>query len=141
MIQHLARFLVTEPDHRGVAKMLRRLADLSATDNRFSDIKTDCKREFTDAIRLGGFDTPDAGLAEITNRRAHTRPKPPDRAISTIHKSKGLECDSVIVMPCDRKAFLDKADARCLLYVELGRARRRLLLVVPPSEPSPLFII
>lgn len=140
-IQELARLLVTEPDHRGVAKMLRRLAELSATDERFSDIETDCHREFWDAVHLGDFDTADAGLAEITHRRTYSRPKPPEQAISTIHKAKGLECDGVIVMPCDRKAFPEKPDARCLLYVALSRARRRLPLVVPPRDPSPLFIV
>ena len=67
------------------------------------------------------------------------RPKPPARAISTIHKAKGLECDSVIVMPCDAKTFPDKADARCLLYVALSRPKRRLALVMSKDNPSPLF--
>jgi len=42
-------------------------------------------------------------------------------AISTIHKAKDLECESVIVMPCDARTFPDKHDARCLLYVALSR--------------------
>jgi hypothetical protein len=140
-IQELARLLVVEADHRGVAKMLRRLSELRTTDRNFADIEMDCHREFWDAIHLGNFETADAGLAEITNRRTYTRPKPPEKAISIIHKAKGLECGSVIVMPCDAKNFPDKPDARCLLYVALSRANSRLMLVVPRSSPSPLLVV
>jgi DNA helicase-2/ATP-dependent DNA helicase PcrA len=141
MIQELARFLLAEPDHRGVAKMLRRLLDLKQSNGDFSDIEMDCHNEFWDAIRLGVFDNIDDGLAEIANRRTYSRPKPPERAISTIHKAKGLECGSVIVMPCDGKTFPDRLDARCLLYVALSRAKDRLLLVVSRDSPSPLLVI
>jgi len=44
-------------------------------------------------------------------------------------------------MPCDAKTFPDKADARCLLYVALTRAKKRLLLVVSRDSPSPLLKI
>ena len=140
-IQDLARYLVAEADHRGVAKMLRRLSELKDNDADFADIEMDCHKEFWDAVRLGEFETVDAGLAEITHRRIYSRPKPPGKAISTIHKAKGLECDSVIVMPCDGKTFPDKPDARCLLYVALSRAKNRLLLVVSRANPSPLIAI
>lgn len=140
-IQELARFLVTEADHRGVAKILRRLSELKTTDRDFADIEMDYRREFWDAIRLGDFDTVDAGLAEITHRRTYSHPKPPEKAISTIHKAKGLECGSVIVMPCDAKTFPDKLDARCLLYVALSRAKSHLLLVVSRDNPSLLLTI
>jgi hypothetical protein len=140
-IQELARLLVAEADHRGVAKMLRRLSALRTTDTNFADIEMDCHREFWDAVHLGNFETADAGLAEITNRRTYSRPKPAEKAISIIHKAKGLECGSVIVMPCDAKNFPDKPDARCLLYVAISRAKSRLMLVVPRSSPSPLLIL
>jgi UvrD-like helicase C-terminal domain/UvrD/REP helicase N-terminal domain len=140
-MQGLARFLVDEPDHHGVAKVLRRMAELKDTDPKFAGVETDCRKEFWDAVRLGDFDTPDAGLAEITNRRTNSRPKPPDKAISIIHKAKGLECESVIVMPCDANTFRDKPDSRCLLYVALSRAKSRLMLVVSRDNLSPLFVI
>ena len=140
-LQELARFVVKEPDHRGVAKMLHRLSEMAAADPAFVGVETDCHREFWDAVRLGEFETADAGLAEITHRRAYSHPHPPQKAISTIYKAKGLECDAVIVMPCDAKTFPNKLDARCLLYVALSRAKRRLLLVVSPSSPSPLLIV
>ncbi|MGH6876470.1 MAG: ATP-binding domain-containing protein [Rhizomicrobium sp.] len=101
----------------------------------------DCHREFWDAIRLGAFDDVDDGLTEITHRRTYSRPKPPDKAISTIHKAKGLECGSVIIMPCDAQAFPDRPDIRCLLYVALSRAKDRLLLAVPRNAPSPLLLV
>jgi hypothetical protein len=111
-IQGLARFLVDEPDHHGVAKVLRRMAELKETDPKFAAIEMDCRKEFWDVVRLGHFETPDAGLAEITNRRTNSRPKPPEKAISTIHKAKGLEC--VLVMPCNARTFTDKPDAPVL---------------------------
>jgi hypothetical protein len=141
MIQQLAHFLVTNPTHQGVAKMLHRLSELKTTEAAFADIQMDCHKEFWDAVRLGDFETVDVGFAEITHRRAYSRSKPPDRAISTVHKAKGLECDSVIVMPCDARTFPDKPDARCLLYVALSRARSRLQLVVSRDNPSPLLAI
>jgi UvrD-like helicase C-terminal domain/UvrD/REP helicase N-terminal domain len=140
-IQSLARFLVYEPDHHGVAKVLLGIAELKKTDPRFGAIETDCHKEFWEAVRLGDFETPDAGVAEITNRRTNSQPKPPEKAISIIHKAKGLECDSVIVMPCDARVFADKPDARCLLYVALSRAKRRLMLVLSRNNPSPLFVV
>jgi DNA helicase-2/ATP-dependent DNA helicase PcrA len=140
-IQELARFFVTEPDHHGVAKMLRRLAGLITAKGNFADVEIDCHKELWDAVRLGEFETPEAGLAEITHRRAYSHPKPPPRAISTIYKAKGLECDAVIVMPCDAKTFPDKLYARCLLYVAVSRAKRRLLLLVSRSNPSPLLVV
>ena len=141
LIQGLARCLVEEPSHRGVAAVLQRIAELKSSETAFGNVEVDCTREFRDAIQLGAFETPDAGLAEIAHRRTYGRPKPPGRAISTIHKAKGLECDSVIVMPCNKQTFPDTEDTRCLLYVALSRARKRLMLVVSRREPSPLFAI
>lgn len=140
-IQNLARFLVNEPNHCGVAKMLRRLYELASTNPHFADVKIDCHREFWEATCLGDFDSAENAFAEITHRRAYSRPKPPERAISTIHKAKGLECESVIVMPCDGRNFPDKEDARCLLYAALSRAKSHLMLVVSRNNPSPLLIL
>jgi hypothetical protein len=81
-IQELARFPVTDPSHCGVARMLRRLAELAASDKNFADVKIDCHREFWEATRLEDFDSA------------------VEKAISTIQKAKGLECNSVILMPC-----------------------------------------
>jgi DNA helicase-2/ATP-dependent DNA helicase PcrA len=140
-IQELAKVLLAEPNHRGISKVLRRLSELTAQDTNFAEMKIDHYREFWEAVSLGKFDAPDTGLAEITNRRTYSRPKPPDKAISNIHKAKGLECESVILMPCDARTFPDDHHARCLLYVALSRAKSKLMIVASRSNPSPLFAI
>lgn len=140
-IQGLARFLVEEPDHRGVAKVLKGAHELRQHDKSFQETQVDLPHEYWDAVRLGEFDTADAGHAEIARRRTYAYPQPPPRAISTIHKAKGLECDSAIVMPCDARSVPDSEESRCLLYVALSRAIKRLLVVVPPTAPSPLVVI
>jgi hypothetical protein len=140
-IQELARLLIVEPDHCGVAKTLRRLSQLATVDDNFRGVKIDYRNEFWEATRLGDFDTADNGFAEITHRRIYSHPKPPEKAISTIHKAKGLECDGVILGPCDAKNFPDKHDARCLLYVALSRAKNRLMLIISRNNPSPLLTI
>jgi hypothetical protein len=124
-IQALARYIVDAPDHRGVAGALRSLAELRRTHPNFFDIELDCHVEFWEAVRLGDHANPDEGFAHIAHHRMHSRPKVPPKAISTIHKAKGLECDGVIVMPCDAKTFPDSSEARCLLYVALSRAKKR----------------
>ena len=140
-IQELAKHIVDLPDHRGVAAMLRHLAELKGSDSGFSDVAFDHHSEYWDAVRLGNFDDLEAGLAEITNRRTYSRPSPPAKAISTIHKAKGLECRGVILLAGDVKSFPEKPDARCLLYVALSRAKDRLHIVASRTTPSPLFIV
>ena len=140
-IQNLARCIVNDPDHRGVEKMLTLLSFYIESNADFADVKVDCHREFWDAIRLGRFDTVERGLTEISHHRTFSRPKPHDRSISTIHKAKGLECESVLLIPCDSKTFPDNEDSRCLLYVALTRAKSKLVLVVSRKNPSPLLLI
>jgi len=141
LIQQLARLVLDSPDHSGVANMLAKVLEFRQLEHPFTEIKIDSQRELWDAIRLGRFETPADGLADLAHRRAYARTCPPDRAISTIHKAKGLECDSVIVMPCDARSFPDKFEARCLLYVALTRAKINLMLVLSEDSPSPLFLL
>jgi superfamily I DNA/RNA helicase len=94
-----------------------------------------------DAVRPGSHSDLNEGFAQTTHHRAYSRPKPPVKAISTIHKAKGLECDGVIVVRCDEQTFSNSQEARCLLYVALSRAKSRLLLVVSRRTPSPLIVI
>jgi hypothetical protein len=141
MIQELAKLVLEAPDHKGAARMLARLHEFTQSEPHFANVRFDCHGEFWDAVRLGQFESPADGLADLAHRRAYARPQPPDRAISNIHKAKGLECESVIVLPCDAKAFPDKPDARCLLYVALSRAKSELMLVISADNPSPLFIV
>lgn len=62
--------------------------------------------------------------------------------ILTIHKSKGLEFDSVIVLGVENQTFWGKPDAeRCGFFVGVSRAKRRLVVTMsqhretPPSNP------
>jgi len=49
--------------------------------------------------------------------------------ILTIHKSKGLEFDSVIIMAVENEIFFGDQDAnRCAFFVGVSRAKRRLIL-------------
>ncbi len=139
-IQDVARLLLADPSHRGIAAALRRLADLATTDSSFREAKIDSYRELWEAIQLGEYETVEDGLAEITHRRNYSGLGPADKTISTIHKAKGLQSDSAIVVPCNRRTFPDDPTSRCLLYVAISRASHRLMLVVSRQEPTPLFI-
>lgn len=138
-IQELARFLVAEPDHRGVAKVLRQISELRESDSDFQGIHVDGRREFLEAARLDAFDDCEEGLLEITRRRTHAPQRIPEKAISTIHKAKGVETDAVCLINCDGKSFPDSRDARCVLYVALSRAISGLKLIVSEQNPSPLL--
>ena len=83
-----AALAFAEPDHRGVAKVLARLAELTQSHQDFADIEMDCSREFWEAVRLGDFKDLGAGFEEITRRRTYSRPKPPEKAISTIQRPR-----------------------------------------------------
>ncbi len=140
-LQTLGRMILSEPDHKGAAKMLKRVAELRKTDPGFKAVKVDYHWEFWDAVRIGQFDDPVEGLAEISRRHSYIRPSPPAKAISTVHKAKGLECSDVLIMPCDAKHFGNTLRARCLLYVALSRATRSLTLVASRQNQSPLVVL
>ena len=137
--KELARILVTEPDHRGIAKLLRRVLELQRGDDDFRGIHIDGRFEFLEAAQLDGFDDCEEALVEITRRRTHVPQPIPSRAISTVHKAKGFECGAVCLVDCDGKSFPDSREARCVLYVALSRATSRLQLVVSEKRPSPLL--
>ena len=139
-LQELARCIMEQPDHVGVANCLQGLAKMADEGSAgFASIALDNRREFHDAIRLGQFSDAEEGMKEIHRRRSFARPVPPDRAISTIHKAKGLQCENAIVLPGDRRRFGASDYARCKLYVALSRASRSLTLVLSRDDPSPLF--
>lgn len=140
-LQGIAHSLLRNPDHRGVANALELLWNLSYEDGSFSAVKVDHCDEFWDAVRLREFEDAGSGMAEITHRRTWSRPIIPPRALSTIHKAKGLEAACVTIVPCDADHFRDRPKDRCTLYVALSRARERLCLVVPRRNPSPLLLV
>lgn len=140
-IQQLARLILNEPDHRGVAKCLTTLSGFRGDRVAgFEGININYRTEYRDAIRLGEFADPHDGLTELGRRRSFAHPVPPARAISTIHKAKGLQCDNALILPCDER-FSSTLYSRCRLYVAISRAKRSLTLVVPRSDPTPLFLI
>ena len=64
-----------------------------------------------------------------------------DRAvrIMTIHKSKGLEFDSVIILGVEEEAFWGNEDEeRCAYFVGISRAKRRLVLTSANIRPRPV---
>jgi hypothetical protein len=140
-LQAMARHIVECPDHRGVARALEYLRGLAANEAAFADIRVHHVREFAEAIQLSQFENADDGFAEIARRRTHARPQLPIKAISTIHKAKGLEFENVMVLPCDAENFSNTKASRARLYVSLSRATRSLMLVVSKVKPSPLFIL
>ncbi len=141
LIQELARLILAQPDHQGLGAALVLLRELIRTERAFSNIRLDQPREFMDAVALARHENMEEGLTELTLRRTMARVPMPSKAISTIHKAKGVECEHVLIMPCDRQRFGDTDAKRCLLYVALSRATKSVTLVVPNNGPSPLFRI
>lgn len=59
--------------------------------------------------------------------------------ILTIHKSKGLEFDSVIIMAVDKEIFFgDQDENRCAFFVGVSRAKRRLVLTHAEQRECPV---
>lgn len=129
---------MAEPNHKGISHFLRQLEEWIKTDSSFADIKLDCRREFWDGVRLGDFEDPDEGFAEISRRRSCMPQLVPSKALSTVHKAKGLECRNVLIVPCDASHFGESQRARCILYVAMSRATRSLTIVASREKPSPL---
>lgn len=58
--------------------------------------------------------------------------------ILTIHKSKGLEFDSVIILGVEKETFWGKSeDERCVFFVGVSRAKRRLVLTTSNHRKTP----
>lgn len=56
----------------------------------------------------------------------------------TIHKSKGLEFDSVIMLGIEEQVFFGNAtDERCVFFVGVSQAKRRLVLTYADQRPKP----
>lgn len=58
--------------------------------------------------------------------------------VLTIHKSKGLEFDTVIVLGVENETFWSGSnEERCAFFVGASRAKRRLILTVCERRPKP----
>lgn len=139
-IQAIARCLLSNPTHAGVSEALSIINALvkdGATG--FDTVKIDHRVELRDAMRIGQFAGPDEGFAEVSRMRSYSRSSPPQKVLSSIHKAKGLECDHVMLMACDKAQFTSTLYSKSKMYVALSRAKKSLTLVIPTSNPSPLF--
>ncbi len=57
--------------------------------------------------------------------------------IMTIHKSKGLEFDSVVILGVEKQAFWSNPDdERCAFFVGVSRAKKRLVLTHANERPG-----
>jgi DNA helicase-2/ATP-dependent DNA helicase PcrA len=139
ILQEMGKIILSSPDYTGVVAFLRRLAELRGTSSSFRNIHIDYEREFADAIRIGEYDDVEMGFAEISRRRSYSHLSLPRRAISTIHKAKGLQSANVLLVGCDAKHFGDTDEARCKLYVAMSRAQSSLTMVVSAQNPCPFL--
>ncbi len=86
---------------------------------RLSDVLGDTKERIADLLKIEP-DLPKA-LRRFSDDEAVR--------ILTIHKSKGLEFDSVIIMAVENQIFFgDQDENRCAFFVGVSRAKRRLVL-------------
>jgi DNA helicase-2/ATP-dependent DNA helicase PcrA len=138
-LQELGHIILKNPNHRGVSAFLAQLEHLQKHDRMFSSIYFDHRREFWEAMKVGEFDDAEMGLAEVNRRRSYAHLPIPRKAISTIHKAKGLQCKNILLMACDGKHFPDDAGARCKLYVAISRAQQSLTIVTSATAPSALI--
>lgn len=134
-LQAMARTLLDAPNHQGVGQMLRQLHLATRMDPGFSTVHIDYPQEFWEAARLADHDELQSALDQQIAKRRGIRRGPPARAISTVHKAKGLEARRVLIMPCADTTFREKD--RRLLYVGLSRATESLTLVASATKPSP----
>ena len=139
-IHAVVRCLLNNPSHVGVSDALAKITALvKEAAAGFDTVKIDHSSELRDAVRIGQFAGPDEGFAEVSRMRSYSHPSPPRKVLSSIHKAKGLECDHAMLMACDKVQFTSTLYAKSKMYVALSRAKKTLTLVVPTSNPSPLF--
>ncbi len=138
----MAEFIRADPNHIGFSKAAEHLKGLIVQNaDGFSELHIDYQRELDDLIKLKGYNDPLTGFAEISQRRSRAYPKPPRKALSTVHKSKGLEAEYVFVFACDGGHFPETHVKRNLLYVALSRATESVTIIASRDNRSPLIEI
>ncbi|WP_083902253.1 ATP-binding domain-containing protein [Pandoraea sp. B-6] len=105
-----------------------------STSRHFSDARIDLRMEFAQARHIQAHPDISTVLAGLAYQRSKGNDRAPSRSISTIHKSKGLECGSAILIPCDAGSLAHNQKNRCLLYVALSRSCEQLTLVIPEAN-------
>ncbi|GAB2626962.1 UvrD-helicase domain-containing protein [Novilysobacter erysipheiresistens] len=140
-IQSIARLILQDASHVGVGAAINQVHHLMRTSQHFDDIRIDLRREFAEACRIQEAPEINTVLARQAYQRGARNAEMPPKVISTVHKSKGLEIPSAILLPCDANNLVDNEKNRCLLYVALSRACESLALAVPRTNPSPLLSV
>ncbi len=136
----MAEFIHAEPGHIGFCKAAEHLKDLIIQNvDGFNNLQIDYRRELDDLIKLKAYSDLLMGFTEISKRRSRSYPKPPRKALSTVHKSKGLEADNVFIFACDAWHFQENQTKRNLLYVALSRAKESVTIIVSRNNQSPLI--
>ena len=95
---------------------------------RLKEVIQETKARIEDQLKI----EPDllAALARFSNDKAVR--------ILTIHKSKGLEFESVIILGVENEILWgDKDENRCAFFVGVSRAKSRLLLTCANQRPRP----
>lgn len=96
--------------------------------DRLKEVVRDTKARIEELLKLEP-DLPKA-LARFSDDQAVR--------ILTIHKSKGLEFDSVIIMAVENEIFFGNQDEnRCAYFVGVSRAKRRLILTHADQRDRP----
>ncbi|NPE51506.1 ATP-dependent helicase [Dickeya dadantii] len=95
---------------------------------RLQEVFRDTKARIEELLKIES-DSPQA-LGRFTDDQAVR--------ILTIHKSKGLEFDSVIIMAVENEIFFGNQDEnRCAFFVGVSRAKRRLILTHADERQRP----
>lgn len=96
--------------------------------DRLKEVVRDTKAKIEELLKLEP-DLPKA-LARFSDDQAVR--------ILTIHKSKGLEFDSVIIMAVEKEIFFgDQDENRCAYFVGVSRAKKRLILTHADQRDRP----
>ena len=113
--------------HVGLETLVALSADYESAD-RLAEVLRNTKARIEDLLKL------EPNLPKALLRFSD------DQAVRilTIHKSKGLEFDSVIIMAVDNEIFFGDKDAnRCAFFVGVSRAKRRLVLTHAELRDKP----
>jgi superfamily I DNA/RNA helicase len=113
--------------HIGIETLAALSPDYESTD-RLKEVIRDTKKHIEDLLKIEPY-LPKA-LERFTDDQAVR--------ILTIHKSKGLEFDSVIIMAVENEIFFGNQDEnRCAFFVGVSRAKKRLALTCANYRERP----
>jgi hypothetical protein len=125
---HAIEAIYTEPNHRGLAAAMDRLAATPPLGYRVR------LGDHAAALRaIGKTDDPRGHLHALS--RLRRRRSLPHLSTSTVHKAKGLEFHRVLVCPADAQQYPPGGYGARLFYVAMSRATHQLTIVTDDSSP------